>query len=98
MLSADGRLLIGEDLLQWMIQAYWSKRNLGDASWPREMDGSEHPQGKEREDVAHDEQRPGIAGKAAKDVATGSGKNAQSRIGACHAEDMDAGEAKSLKF
>jgi len=23
-----------------MIQAYWSKRNLLDASWPREMDGS----------------------------------------------------------
>jgi len=39
-LSADGRLLIGKDWPQWMIQAYWSKRNLGDASWPREMDGS----------------------------------------------------------
>ncbi|QLB49146.1 violacein biosynthesis protein VioB [Streptococcus sanguinis] len=39
-LSADGRLLIGKDWPRWMIQAYWSKRNLGDASWPREMDGS----------------------------------------------------------
>jgi hypothetical protein len=39
-LSADGRLLIGKAKPQWMIQAYWSKRNLGDASWPREMDGS----------------------------------------------------------
>ena len=30
-------------LWKWLIQAYWSKRNLGDASWPMEMDGSALP-------------------------------------------------------
>ena len=32
--------MIGEAKPLWLIQAYWSKRNLGDASLPREMDGS----------------------------------------------------------